>query len=390
MHNCFFINSNISFENKLHDYKTYLESISGNTGNSYITYALIKKIYGKLVKVPHIQCIYTYDFNKNADKDIDYINNNCSHVFLILQDQIRITESYSLKLPYDKIISFLKKIRKPIIIAGLGANSFNGFYSDFFKDLPKELVTFLKELSCLVENLGVRGYFTQETLNNLGITNVDVIGCPSFYEMGRDRIIKKKELVSLNKVFLTSDIIIKKLRFNYRCMQDWQEEKYISYILENKILQNFNFSECINLYNKKLKIFSSIYEWKKFISNFDFAIGGRLHGSIISINAGVPALCCNGDSRAREMCQYLKIPYETEIRKKTNIFDLYENIDIDSMNKSYPLLYDKYDEFLKRAMNINKFEHSDLPEFIQPQFELYKNFDNIKLIVSYLRKKFKI
>ena len=380
--NCFFINSNLSFEHQILDYKSFLSEVGGNVGNSYITYALIKKLYGKFIKVPHIPCIYNYDFEKNADKDIDYINNNCTHVFLILQDQIRINESYSLKLPYKKIINFLKKLKKPILIAGLGANSFNGYDKNFYKKLQPDLILFLKELSNLVECIGLRGCFTQEVLSQLGINNTEVIGCPSYFELGKNRFIVKKDIIEKSKILLTSSSPLKSLKYNYQCMQDWGEEKFISIITAKKKIKKFKFKEIINLYNKKYKIFSSIEEWKNFIKNFDFAFGARLHGSIIAINSGIPAMCYNSDSRATEMCEYLKIPHYTQINKKTNIFDLYDIVNIDELNNVYPILYDKYENFLKKCMQIKEFDYNiSQEEFIQPQFNLYSNFNILKCFI---------
>ena len=69
--------------------------------------------------ISHIPNIYEYDF-KNADRDAEKVKGECTHVFLILQDQIRIEESYNLKLPYKGIISLLKKCGKPVVVAGLG------------------------------------------------------------------------------------------------------------------------------------------------------------------------------------------------------------------------------------------------------------------------------
>ena len=59
----FFINSNIHL--KKFSYKTVediLTPLGGNTGNSYITYGLMKAVLGGICDIPHIQNIYTYDF----------------------------------------------------------------------------------------------------------------------------------------------------------------------------------------------------------------------------------------------------------------------------------------------------------------------------------------
>lgn len=194
----FFINSNIHL--KEFSYKTVediLTPLGGNTGNSYITYGLMKAVLGGICDIPHIQNIYTYDFSK-SDKDIEIINNECTHVFFILQDQIRLFESYSLTLPYTNIINFLKRLNKKVIVAGLGANCFSGFDKEFYKKLNPELVEFLRKLSEYCELIGLRGEFTQEVMSKLGISNTEVIGCPSYFENGRDRIVHKKPFGELN------------------------------------------------------------------------------------------------------------------------------------------------------------------------------------------------
>lgn len=186
----FFVNSNLSIGNiRCTDADELLRDAAGNTGNSYITYSLIKSTLGDLSGISHIPNIYEYDF-KNADRDAEKVKGECTHVFLILQDQIRIEESYNLKLPYEGIISLLKKCGKPVVVAGLGANSFSGFDTDFHKMLNPRLVRFLGELSDLCPNIGIRGEFTSEVLKKLGIRNTQVIGCPSFFETGPNRVVK--------------------------------------------------------------------------------------------------------------------------------------------------------------------------------------------------------
>lgn len=163
----FFINSNlITNETSLRDYSSFMEAVAGNTGNSYITWALLKELDIKELKDEfHIQNIYNFDFSK-SEKVSDFVNQNCSHVILILQDQIRIHESYGYKLPYDGIKNLLEKISLPVIVAGLGANSFTGFDPDFHNQLPKDLVEFLHYLSGRCNELGVRGNLRQKCLES--------------------------------------------------------------------------------------------------------------------------------------------------------------------------------------------------------------------------------
>ena len=51
----FFINSNICLENDdISTYEKFMTAIAGNTGNSYITYALIKELFGGLINIRHM------------------------------------------------------------------------------------------------------------------------------------------------------------------------------------------------------------------------------------------------------------------------------------------------------------------------------------------------
>jgi len=41
----------------------------------------------------------------------------------------------------------------------------------------------------------------------------------------------------------------------------------------------------------------------------DFVVGLRIHGAMLAIQAGVPAMCVTHDSRTEELCQTMGIPY---------------------------------------------------------------------------------
>lgn len=361
----FFINSNIWMEDRsFESTEAMLRPIGGNTGNSYITYSLIKTVtggfkkknfinsfLGNYTKLDHIQNIYNYDLSKQ-DKDIDIINNKCTHVFLILQDQIRDSESYGQQLPYKEIVEFIKKLNKPVIIAGLGANCFGGYIKDYYKMLKPELLTFLKELSEYSELIGIRGHFTQEVLADIGVTNTRVIGCPSFFETGRDRIIKKRSPDNL-KILFSSKFHQELCDKVPTIMQDFNEEKFIDAVIYKNFSEEFTETELLNLKNDNYHIFTDMDKWKNYIKKHDFIIGYRLHGSIIAINSGIPAVCCNGDMRAAEMCEFLKIPHRLDIACNENLKDLYGKLDLDKMNEAYPSLYDNYVDFLKEN-GINK------------------------------------
>ncbi|MBP3925385.1 polysaccharide pyruvyl transferase family protein [bacterium] len=395
----FFINSNICLNsNDICSRENFYNSIAGNIGNSYITYALSKAIFGGLIDFNHIQNIYTYDFN-SQNKDISTINNECSHVFLILQDQIRINESYNLQLPFKQLSNFIEKINKPVIVAGLGANSFNGYDNNLHKKLNPELINFLKVVSEHTEVIGLRGNYTKEVLHKIGINNTQVIGCPSFFENGKDRILIKKAYSPDFKIALTGFPFPIPKNPNIKVyLQDKQdfEDKITKIIAFDEIHFDYDFeslpqNEYLLVKNEKYRIFSDIESWKKSISKMDFTYGSRLHGAILSINSGTCAIVTNSDTRANEMCDFLKIPYMPKYLKTTEFQQAYEECDFSEMNKNYPILYKNYENFLNKN-GLKLYNGEESYQYIkQPKLNLYNKkfriciriYDSLKFMKPY-------
>lgn len=92
-----------------------------NIGNTYISYGLLKTLFGHPVKVAHITNMWAQDL---SDSLADEINEKYSHFVYILQDFIR--ESF-IGLPNERLTHFLEKIKIPVVPMSLCANSFNGF-----------------------------------------------------------------------------------------------------------------------------------------------------------------------------------------------------------------------------------------------------------------------
>ena len=369
----FFINSNLCYDEcDIATFDKYMRSIQYNIGNSYITYSLIKELCGGFKKVPHIQNIYYYDFSK-VDTDIDFINSECTHCFFIIQDFIRINE---FPLPYERLIYMFSKINIPIIVAGIGANAFGGLDSKLHKKLKPIVVKFLQYLSERCVQIGVRGFYTEEVLNNLGIHNVTAMGCPSFYEMGPERKVIKKPLDLTTPgidILLSSTVTNKYLLNSFQICQDFQETDIIKTVAFNNFDIPLTPEQCEKFFARKYRIFSNIDDWRKFVSQFSFTIGNRVHGSIISLNAGIPAVCRNGDARAAEMCKLLNIPVRLDVNYEADVFKIYDEVDVDAMNDSYPALYENYVEFLhKNGLSIYSSNGKEVYD-TQPSLKLYSN-----------------
>ncbi len=350
----FFINSNICFPGDDLNFDKFIYNISGNTGNSYITYSIIKTLYGKFQKVDDIKNLWFYKPNQY---DIDRINNEYSKVILVLQDNLRLFDSYLEHNIYEGLAGFFSKIKIPVVVFSLGSNSFDGQYSTLHQQLNKDLVNFIKVIADKTVSFGVHGQYTIEILKNLGINNVDAIGCPSYFETGRDRVIKKKPLGADFKVLSGGDFENSKVQNVHYVLQDEKLFMKAMAFDNERILRNdFERFDPTNSYGKNLirayaennmSVFADMDEWREFDKNFDFYIGSRVHGGIMALNAGLPAIITNQDSRAREMAALFGVECSF-IDKDANLREVYNSLDVDKINNNYNQLYDNYCSWLNK------------------------------------------
>ncbi|MBB5863071.1 polysaccharide pyruvyl transferase family protein [Xanthomonas sp. 3058] len=325
-----------------------------NIGNGYIAYGLLKALFGRPVKLDHISNALEAKLSEQLAEEI---NGKYSHLVWTMKDDIR--EDFS-GLPVERITHFLEKITIPIVPVSLCANSFNGYDPSLAERLSpnqKRNFSLLSEKSKLI---GVRGNYSAEILNSLGIKNVRVIGCPSYFENGPTRALQKKPW-DADKVITTATFFNSGLPRTSHLLQD--ELYFINLLYLEKALpstrnitaQPFNLDEIPTSFQLlakamagRLEFFSDYNQWATFFKSNDhcLTIGTRLHSGILSINSGVPAIVTNPDSRARETCEYLRIPYDPTIHSRSNIREVFENLDLSEMNNAYPVLYKEFLDFL--------------------------------------------
>jgi hypothetical protein len=57
------------------------------------------------------------------------------------------------------------------------------------------------------------------------------------------------------------------------------------------------------------EVFFDVASWMSYYRRFDFVIGMRIHGVMLALQAGVPAVCIAHDSRTRELCEFMGVPH---------------------------------------------------------------------------------
>ena len=356
----FVLNSNMPQPGSSVDYKQLTHAVDHNTGNAYITYVVSKTLYGTPTVFPGIANLWQdmHQIDPEALRQQGY-----THIFLMMKDHIR--ESF-FDLPWEKLARLLQQIDLPLVVFGLGANSFGGYDRQLHAKLPSALRRCLQLMAERSTSLGIRGEFTAGVLAKLGITNVSLIGCPSYYEQGPTRTVQKTGWnpnagVIANGAFsserhpqqlhymIQDDVFVDRPFFKALLQPGALEAADIA-MVRHPALRSYFTHAVEALEQGRMSLFINFEQWQQFArARFNLAIGGRVHGAIAALNAGIPAIVTNRDSRTHEMCALLGIPHRPELQGASDLLDLahlYNELDLTAMNARYETLYKNYSGWL--------------------------------------------
>lgn len=270
------------------------------------------------------------------------------------------------------LIRFLENTDCPVTMAGLGAQA-------KLDESPAELVqnlspTHTKALKMLAERavtIGVRGEYTAQCLEILGIQNVRIIGCPSFYYDFRRRPPRHRK-PSLNRVQITvtpaNPLETKILEMGERLdafwlmqmmtehpelaleQETWEEacgEQLGSSFPESTLSQ----ADIWSYMKQSARMFFTRRDWDAFYEKEDitFAFGSRFHGNMAAFRKGVPALWIVHDARTKELVETLHLPHIdysiwNNIKKPE---ELLEYCDYREYKKKYRQMQRRYAAFLE-------------------------------------------
>lgn len=274
------------------------------------------------------------------------------------------------------VIPLLKKLKGPIVPVGVGAQAAK--YKKL--ELPKGSVEAWKIIADKCESIGVRGVYSAEVFNDIGIKNIRIIGCPSFYRNLRPSIEIKpldpanaRVGLTLNK-YLSADYAsnatktnrmqraliqaVAKRSANRLYSQGEREEtlaifetgeakqKHIQSILHKYHLEGDKDVEA--LVSDRMQAFFDVDEWAADArDNVDVLVGFRLHGNVIGLHQGIPAVFFTYDSRIRELSTLFAIPsVEIEDYLPINLERIFESADFSKVQHVYRLNYAEYYRFL--------------------------------------------
>lgn len=236
---------------------------------------------------------------------------------------------------FGYMAEFIESTDLPVTMLGLGAQTHDRSEISEIHPNTLRLVKVVAERS---PSIGVRGFYTAEVLAAHGVTNVEVLGCPSLYTLGRPPSVimpcnsgaDKRISVNFSRRVSShsfSQSSLRKienqvLRIAIDCesqfiIQDEIEEACISAgnasVDQVKAVTDYfsdvDSADVVSYFHRHSKYFSSYADWSESISRCGLSIGSRLHGNLVALLNGVPALTIVHDSRTLEMCALAGIPF---------------------------------------------------------------------------------
>ncbi|KAB2685058.1 polysaccharide pyruvyl transferase family protein [Brucella pseudogrignonensis] len=342
----------------------YFRNNDINTGDLLVFDSILKQL--EYDKVKNHQLNDKFDV---SDVSLDEYQYDAA----VLRGSNYITETVDLGYMVDK----LKEIKSAIVPLGIGAQA-----SSYKKlNLHNGTIKALHVIADKCESLGVRGNFSAEILNDIGIKNVRVIGCPSFYRSTSPRIrIKTTHYqpglsfgLTLNKYLwgdytsswikshrLQRAILLEYFKHKdaYLYSQGEKEESLSTLIggaekdeLIRKILGQLSVpdtDEARDFLSNRIYSPSIIDDWSSHVEkNIDFMIGFRLHGNVVALQQGIPAVYFTYDTRIRELTSLFGLPsIEIDEFRPVILSEIVESANFEQFERLYEQNYQNYTAFL--------------------------------------------
>ncbi len=296
------------------------ERTGGNTGNLAFQYAVHQHIGGDAVILPPWS---SADVLKNSGDIIVIPLANQLGEHTDLGEQAKILENAGL----------------PVVGVGLGAQASS--QSEDIRLTPgtmRWLETLAAHAPGEGPNIGVRGQYTKDQIEKLGVAGAAVVtGCPSNFIAEGDHFaveIARKSRLPPKRVAVTAGIpYVKRLAALEHDLADLVTLTHGLYVVQHGvdmirlacdefgempqevlrahhayIAPHLSPSAFEEWCRRHARAFTDARAWMSELIHYDFVVGTRFHGAMFALQAGVPAGVIAHDSRTLEMCQTMAIP----------------------------------------------------------------------------------
>lgn len=267
----------------------------------------------------------------------------------------------------------------PIVPIGLGAQSSKEANTPrkLVQRLRQPVITWLKMASERTVSIGIRGEFTAECLDLLGIHNYRIIGCPSLYQYldgnyphlrkpSAEKTLFSTTAKSEKETAMLQMAIRNDSKWVLQMMTEYPELLYHDEIVGQKEVEKYfpglqvKPEELQAFMKKNAHMFFNFDEWNTYLQkeNFTFAYGSRFHGNMMALRNKIPTLWITHDSRTSELVNTLHLPH-ISIEKAIKFHSPEELIpycDYSEFYKIWPKMVKEYVSFLEENHLDHKFK----------------------------------
>lgn len=331
------------------DVRTYCNGVWTNAGNKVWIQGIVSELSTEDNEVRFLEREFTWDYINSYFDVIVFSTANL--LYRLYKDDI------------EQITKEFQKSRIPIFCISMGAQAgIDEEPGHVAEGMESTISAFLDAIYSSGGEIGVRGWYTKEVLDAVMKNSAAVIGCPGLYQNGPNLSISNEKIsfqdfsAAINgDIFFSKQLVCEKTVFLDQTTypKELYDVEYYERTCKGKIVYNLvkkcGVEKAELLLSGKVKLFMDVPQWHDFLgTTVNFTYGGRIHGNIISILSGIPALIYPVDKRVAEIAEFYHIPYTT--KKPENIrelYDLYLETDYTMFNDVYPDLYHKYESFLR-------------------------------------------
>lgn len=335
---------------------------AGNVGNFLFSHSVTKAVSAPGTEVIS-NSILTERPSVN-DRYIQSINDEFEHFVLPMANSFKASFLPQLKI----LTSVIQKLTIPTTVIGVGAQlPISGTTERVSQEFADTVRDFVKVVLDRSASIGVRGQITKEFLLQLGFADsqVDVIGCPSFYVTSEPQPVQKAAAIGPESRIAVS--VTRSVRRMGEILANhvdrYPHMMYVPQASEdlNLLLWGEDIAACRDLnmpsrwehplyQQDRIRFFLDASTWLAFMAEQEFAFGTRLHGNVAALLAGTPAVLLSHDSRTRELAEYHGMPHRTvsQVPADIDASQLYDEADFTVFNSLRADRFANYLAFLDK------------------------------------------
>lgn len=267
-----------------------------------------------------------YHFRGFSNARVEWINATCKAFVCPLADVF--ADDF---LPFvRRLTELVKRLRIPCIVPCVGLRAVSGSWAGRSPDFDRIVADFVRAVLDKSAKIGLRGESTGNYLGKLGFSperHFTVVGCPTLYTYGAtlparaleppdalDRCIFHMNVRADPAGWAFIDRLADRFRESVFVSQYWQE--FFRYMLTDgkwraPLVESApEFRALLEKYaaENRMRFFLNRRPWTELLASADVSFGHRIHGALLSILSGTPAVVVPFESRTEELARFHGIP----------------------------------------------------------------------------------